>query len=362
MKPRMLDWVVCPVCGGDLALTDSVAYPAVRSEEASPPSPCNVCRAPEAASRRADGESGNCDVCYGVEVESGVLVCSDGHAFAVERGVPRLLVDRQLETADARSLRESFSSQWDHYDYGADDKTWGQTIEKRRNDFLRMVDSTPEELDGKLVLDAGCGNAVLSRAINRFGCEVLAADISDSVESAHMHFAAQGNGRTHFLQADLMRPPFRPGGFDIVFCAGVLIVTPSSRETFERVVEALAPGGTIFVWLYWRERGVKYKIKTALRRVVSPSPLWVRKAVAYAFVPQAMLRQGIRVRRGKESASAALRWREHFVVQHDFFTPRYRWEHTPEEVFDWCREHEFTDIKLTEQGVAGFGVAARRPL
>jgi 2-polyprenyl-3-methyl-5-hydroxy-6-metoxy-1,4-benzoquinol methylase len=361
VRPRVLDWVVCPVCGGELELGEHVAGVPRPSDEASPPSQCIVCRSPE-PDRRSDGDAGNCDACYGTEIESGVVVCPEGHAYPIVGGVPRLLADQQLESADARSIRESFSSQWDHYDYGAEDKTWGQTIEKRLDDFLRMVDSTPEELEGKLVLDAGCGNGVLSRAVNGFGCEVLAADISDSVEGAHAHFAREGNARTHFVQADLMRPPFRPGAFDIVFCAGVLIVTPSSRETFDRVVEALAPGGTIFVWLYWRESGAKYKFKTLLRRVTSPAPLWVRKATAYAFVPQAMLRQAIRVRRGKESAADALKWREHFVVQHDFFTPRYRWEHTPEEVFEWYRELGFTDIKMTEVVAAGFGVAARRPL
>jgi SAM-dependent methyltransferase/uncharacterized protein YbaR (Trm112 family) len=355
----MLDWVVCPRCSGDLTIRNAVTRPAQASEEASEPSACRTCRAPEEP--RPAGNSGNCASCYGLEIDTGTLVCRSGHAFPVVGGVPRLLADSGLESPDARSIRESFSRQWDHFDHEAEDRTWGQTIEKRLDDFLRMVDHTPEQLRGKLVLDAGCGNGVLSRAINRFGCEVLAADISESVEGAHGYFARRGNDRTHFVQADLMEPPFRGDTFDIVFCAGVLIVTPSSRKTFAQVVKALAPGGTIFVWLYWREHGLKYRFKTALRRLASPLPLRMRQAVALTFVPQAMVRQSLRLRRGAQPASEALSWREHFVVQHDFFTPRYRWEHTPEEVSGWYRELGFTDIKVTEVVDAGFGVAARRP-
>ena len=45
----------------------------------------------------------------------------------------------------------------------------------------------------------------------------------------------------------------------------------------------------------------------------------------------------------------------------DSYTPRYRWLHTPDEVQGWYLEHGFTDIRVTEEGQHGFGVAARAP-
>ncbi len=45
----------------------------------------------------------------------------------------------------------------------------------------------------------------------------------------------------------------------------------------------------------------------------------------------------------------------------DHYTPRYRWEHTPEGVHLWYGELGFMDIVTTEERYWGFGVAARRP-
>jgi 2-polyprenyl-3-methyl-5-hydroxy-6-metoxy-1,4-benzoquinol methylase len=331
MRPRVVDLLVCPICIGDLTL--------------------DVDEARDPGTGRA-----------GIEVEKGTLACSGGHVFPVREGVPRLGLTDAMESADSRSIRESFSRQWKHYDYEAEDRTWGQTRAERRADFVRFVDMPTESLSGKLVLDAGCGNGLLSGEMRSFGCEVLAADISDSVEDAYRYFAKHENEGLHFVQADLLHPPFRAEAFDIVFCAGVLIVTPDSRATLNKVARAVASGGTLFIWLYWREEKLTYRIKTRLRRFVAPLPLFARRVVAVAFVCQAMVRQVLRriYRRGDPGEQAS--WRERLVIQLDFFTPRYRWEHTPEEVRQWLAELGFTEMKLTEEGPSGFGMVARRPV
>jgi SAM-dependent methyltransferase len=316
MNPKVLSWLVCPTCRNALE----------------------------------SGESGQADV--------GSVRCSEGHIFPVVRGVPRLLPSLQAESADgARSIHESFSREWSHFDYESD-RTWGQTVEERRADFLRHVDLPAEVLADKLVVDAGCGNGALSVAISSFGCDVLATDISASVEAAKRHFDESGADRTYFIQSDLMRPALRPDTFDIVYCAGVLHHTPDTRKTFESLVPALAPGGTIFVWLYWREPGLRARLSELLRRALSPMPATVKHAVVWMLVPQSVLRNRIRAARGQTDK---LNPREVAIRMLDSYTPRYRWLHTPDEVRGWYLEHGFTDIKVTEQGQHGFGVAARRP-
>lgn len=319
MNAKALSWLVCPTCRSDL----------------------------EPESPGADHS------------ESRSVRCSRGHIFPVVRGVPRLLPSLQAESTDAaRSIHESFSREWSHFDYESD-RTWGQTVDERRADFLRHIDLPPESLADKLVVDAGCGNGALSVAMSSFGCEVLATDISASVEAAKRHFEESAADRTYFIQSDLMCPALRPATFDVVYCAGVLHHTPDTRETFEALVPALAPGGTIFVWLYWREPGVRARLSELLRKVLSPMPAPVKHAVVWLLVPQSLIRNRIRVSRGQ--ATEKLNARETLIRMLDSYTPRYRWLHTPDELRSWYLDHEFTEIKVTEQGPHGFGVAARRP-
>lgn len=361
MKPRLLDWLACPLCGSDLELREANGRRPVASDEASRPSECKTCHAPPGTPRRSGGD-GNCESCYGLEIESGAVACDRGHAFPIVGGVPRLLPDVLVDSAAAaRVIEASFSREWAHFDYEAD-RTWGQSVEQRAQDFLRHVDHPAEALRGKLVLDAGCGNGALSRAITKFGCEVVATDISTSVEAAFRHFSAQGNDRTHFMQSDLRHLAFRPAAFDVIFCAGVLHHTPSTRGTLDKLLHALAPGGTVFIWLYWRVPGLRPMVSEGLRRSISPLPAPLKHAVVWALAPQSMLRQGIRELRGRSDPSERLNHRETMVRMLDSYTPRYRWRHTPEEVHGWFSELGFTDIKTTEEGVEGFGVVARKPL
>ena len=323
MRRRLLDFVICPLCGGELALgQDRSALDTV------------VVRA--------------------------TLICGEGHRFPVRAGVPRLLAQSASSCGDSRSIQDSFSREWGHFDYERD-RTWGQTADRRRADFLSQVDLSPQALAGLTVLDAGCGNGVLSAAISDFGCEVVAADIGHQVVEAHRHFTSLGIEHTHYLQADLMRPPFRPGAFDIVFCAGVLHHTPDTRQTLDGLVRAVADGGRIFVWLYHHVPGFLSNLKLRGRPVMAELPAPVKHALVLGLLPQALARQRLRIARGRQDPATRLNPREKLITMLDSFTCRYRWEHTQEEVHGWYRELGFVDIKTTEVGAWGFGVVATRP-
>lgn len=318
MKSKVLEWLACPVCRAPLEVEGSEAD----------------------------------------EVVTACIACPSGHVFPVVRGVPRLLPNQRVASADAaRSIHKSFSREWSHFDYESD-RTWGQTVDDRRADFLRHIDRPPEFLAEKVVLDAGCGNGALSVAVSTFGCDVVATDISASVDAAYRHFAGAPPDRTYFIQSDLMSPALEPEAFDVVYCAGVLHHTPDTRATFESVVPALAPGGTIFVWLYWREPGLRARLSEIVRRVLAPMPAPVKHGLVSLLLPQSVVRNRIRAARG---LTERLNAREILIRMLDSYTPRYRWNHTPDEVRGWYSAHGFIDIKVTEEGLHGFGVAARRP-
>jgi SAM-dependent methyltransferase/uncharacterized protein YbaR (Trm112 family) len=367
MKPRLLDLLVCPVCGADFELRAETLGTPLPSEEVTPPFPCRACHAPSASRRRPD-DRGTCADCYGMEVETGALVCAARHSFPVREGVPRLTPDQMtapaavggqdLQFGDAARIRASFDREWKHFDYG--DRTWARTVEERKAIFLQEVDLVPDDLVGRVVLEAGCGNGTLARALNDFGCEVVAADVSEVTVAAHRHFAALGNGRTHFVQADVMNPPFKPGRFDVVYASGVLPHTPDTRQSLAAMVPAVAPRGRIYVWIYWRIPGLRHRLRQALRAVIAPLSTPAQHAVLRSGV--ALLRAPSPLRRvlGRTRPQDDLSARERLVRLLDHYTPRYRWEHTPTEVEGWLRGLGFDDLALSDEREWGFGVVATR--
>ncbi|MEX2545815.1 MAG: methyltransferase domain-containing protein [Phycisphaeraceae bacterium] len=373
MKLRVLDMLVCPVSGSDLHLKDATGSQATPADEASPPSQCRHCRVSESGPHvAASVAERDCAACYAIEIDTGRLENEAGQAYPIRNGVPRLLPDAQLTrgSAEDKAIREkaaagktigaSFGREWEHFDYDHS-RTWHETVDDRCKLFLQEVDATADELKGKWVLDAGCGNGSLSRGLNRFGCEVLAADVADSVDRAYAYYRAKGNDRTHFVQADLMNPPFRHEAVDVLYSSGVLHHNPDTRQALLAVAKALAPGAKIYIWVYHKEPGIKFALQLKLRQVVSPMPAPVKHAFVCVWSVQSMIRQHIRTLLGLNDEKDRLTWRERIVDLLDIYTPRYRWMHTQDEVKGWYRELGFEDIKTTEVRDWGFGVVATKP-
>jgi uncharacterized protein YbaR (Trm112 family) len=110
MKFRLLDWIVCPLCGTALECKATKSGPARAVQEASSPSVCGVCRGPHPAC------AAPCQDCYGLEVEDGELVCGQGHRFPLVAGVPILTPGAEAKSAESESIAASFGREWAHFD------------------------------------------------------------------------------------------------------------------------------------------------------------------------------------------------------------------------------------------------------
>jgi ubiquinone/menaquinone biosynthesis C-methylase UbiE/uncharacterized protein YbaR (Trm112 family) len=355
---RLLTFLRCPVCGGALRL------------------------ATLAATATADA---------GDEVSEGLLRCEAVHVFPVVRGVPRLLADSlrehlpalrrvSLEDADpaARILmdeltagdagrfeydartRASFSSEWEHHELG--DKTWGMELDYRVDTFfVGSIGLSREELDGRVLLDAGCGNGSQSVAYTALGLEVIAIDLSSGVEHGQA-FRARYPGarpdRVHFIQADLQRPPLADACVDIIHSAGVLHHTPGTEQTFRRLCRVLGADGTFYVWLYKYERIVTPVVNTIRRGTVRLSaPAFDRLARAGAGAFRAFCavlnRTGVR-------SYPPLTQREAALALTDIFGVPYAHYHSFPEVQAWFRSEGFDEIWPANESRRGFGVCGRR--
>ena len=315
MRLRVLNLLACPRCGSALQLRD-----------------------PSGA--RLDAES---------ELGSGRLACGAGHEFAIEHGVPRL----SYESNPSVSIRGTYDTAWSSFQYG--DTTWSKPTDERVKLFLEEVKLAPQELAGKLLLDAGCGTGVLTHGVNAYGCESVGIDVSAIVFRAHREFGSQGGGRTHFIEADIDHPPFRDGVFDIIYAGGVLHCNPDPRASFRSIAGKLKPGGRLWVWLYRKRDDLKYRLQQRFRTFVRSLPAGLQKYAVALWLPQSMARQYLWTLLGLCPPRERHTWRERYLLLLDHYTPEYRWELSEDEVRAWYKEAGFKDLNFT-YNEWGFGV------
>lgn len=299
-----------------------------------------------------------------------------GNAYGLYRGVPVFLpegipgdfIDRYGDRLRALQQRHpalkirrgepttswSFSLEWEaHADHRLD-STWGMSTRSRYEQFLLETGTSEAEIAGRKILDAGCGNGMLTEQLARQGSLAFGADYSTSVFAAEQRRTAPG---CCFLQCDLRQLPFKPATFHLVVSNGVIHHTPDPKLTFERIAEKTAEGGRFYLWLYSRKGSVPWRVKRRvfdlLRVVFSRAPNPVQKQAVRAITG---LLYGAYRLAGAEMDRATL-----LVNIYDSITPRWRSYHTPEQVSAWYHEQGFGPVTLTHwDNRYGFGVVATR--
>ena len=244
MKERLLQYVVCPECKGDLSIMSDARY-------------------------------------TGDEITEGHLACGAcGRHYPIIRGIPRLLPSSIA--ADKAATASAFGWEWQEFDELHD------SPEVYHEQYLDWISPIQQAFfKDKVVLDAGCGMGRFSIAAADFGAkDVLAIDLSDAVESAHRNSAHLPN--VHVIQADIYNLPFkRP--FDFAFSIGVLHHLPDPKGGFLSLVQHLKPNGAIFAWVYGRENNgwIVHVVNPLREQVFSKLP---RKALyAISLLLTAML-------------------------------------------------------------------------
>ena len=103
-------------------------------------------------------------------------------------------------------------------------------------------------LDGRLVLDVGCGGGLLAEPLTRLGAQMTAIDASIGAVTAARHHA-DSQGLTidyrHMPVEELAAQPDMAGRFDIIY-ASEIIEHVSDRQTFlQSIARLLAPQGVV---------------------------------------------------------------------------------------------------------------------
>ena len=247
MKPRLIELLACPTCGGRLELRDAATDP------------------------ESDGE-----------IVSGELACTSCAAvFPIRRGIPRMLAGGLSAVAERTSA--AFGWQWQEF---------VELYDQYEAQFLDWIDPIkPDFFRDKVVLDAGCGNARHAYYAGRYGSrEVVAMDLSDAVETAYANVGKMPN--VHVVQGDIYHPPFTRsetgGPFDFIYSIGVLHHLPDPEAGFRSLLRFLRPGGAIFAWVYGRENNavvhgfinpLREKVTTRIRPSMLPVIAWPMSVV-----------------------------------------------------------------------------------
>jgi SAM-dependent methyltransferase len=282
------------------------------------------------------------------EIGEGFLSCACGARIPVCSGIPRF-VPADFEV-------ESFSFQWLKHRRTQLDRKDSKESEET---FFPKTLFRPGELQGKTVLDAGCGMGRFLDVVSKHGAVSVGVDLSFAVEAAHENLGDRRN--VHILQADLRELPFADASFDFIYSIGVLHHTPDCRASFLSLVRLLKPGGKISIWLYHRE-AYRFSMSERYRRLTTRLPPRFLYALCHVAVPYYYLTRIPKL--GDRfynllPVSKHPNWRCRILDTFDWYSPKYQSKHTFPEVYGWFRDAGLIDIEIAEPAVT---VRGRKPI
>lgn len=174
--------------------------------------------------------------------------------------------------SDDTRTASAFASSWNNLPSGS-----VYTTEQFEDWFLPLQKN---DIEGKAVLELGCGNASLMVHVAGWNPSSLeGVDLGDSVISARRNMGATGFEKWSVVQEVLTR--YKGSGSDVVYCIGVLHHLEDPKSGLDAVIANVKPGGRFHCWVYGKEGNrLITHVVDPLRRVVSKFPWWVTKYLA----------------------------------------------------------------------------------
>lgn len=147
--------------------------------------------------------------------------------------------------------------------------------------YFSLIDWTKKP---KNVLDMGCGSGRWDVLVAPLVGELVAADASPQALRVAEHNVRTSN--VSFVKCTPDTVPFPDGYFDFIFALGVLHHLPDTQGAILSLVNKLAPGGVLLLYLYYafdnRPTWFRtiWKLSHLLRLCISRLPFSLRYAVS----------------------------------------------------------------------------------
>ena len=313
MKRVLLDWLRCPESGSPLALDVTLE----------------------------DGD----------EIIEGTLRSPEGREYPIVRAIPRFV--------PSDDYSGTFSFEWKRHSVTLLDSHGSHG--RSEHDFADRVSFPLESLDGKLVLDAGCGMGRFAEVSLKHGAVLVGIDLSYAIDEAFGNLSKYPNA--HFIQADVFKPPFAPEIFDVVYSFGVLHHTPSTERAVKSIGPLLKIGGELAVFLYSGYNKAVVHSNRFWRSITTRLPLRLLYYLCFIAVPLYYIYRlpGLtQIGRMIFEISMEKDWRWRVLDTFDWYSPKYQWRHNHWEVYDWFCDAGVTEVKIHPSEVTMSGTK-RRP-
>jgi ubiquinone/menaquinone biosynthesis C-methylase UbiE len=158
-------------------------------------------------------------------------------------------------------------------------------------------------LQGKRVLDAGCGDGAYSLAAAERGALVTGVDLSEDMLAAARARSAVRGIAVDWRQGNVMALPFPDSSFDLAIAITLLCLVPDPRGAVRELSRVLVPGGRLVIgelhrWSFWAAqrrirgwsgnalwRGARFWTTNALRDLLAESKLQPGRVMGVAYYP-----------------------------------------------------------------------------
>ena len=298
MKPRLLQWLACPLCRSDLRLEGE---------------------------RIENGE-----------VAEGRLACVSASCraqYPIIDFIPRLLPDVTARENLRANYAASFGFQWNSFD-------WERPEDQE--EYFQITDLTPDDLRGKVIVDAGCGGGRFMKYVGEHAAELIGFDYSVAIDKAR---ALAGRWpSTHFIQGDVHHPPLKNAICDLLYSHGVLHHTPDTRRGFQALVPLVREGGDCYVAVFRRTVWPLRTLDTTLRALVNRLPYHAINAFCSVLCVLGSI-PGVRKLHRFIWFSRQKNWEVRQCCNFDWYAPRYHHEHDIAEVKGWFEAVGFRSIR-----------------